>query len=78
VFYIADILTQGVIFCTKTLTVTENGNITKTPLSHSTRGHPGVSTPPSQISIKFGIQHLWTNITTCVFYFLHIGSHSVF
>jgi hypothetical protein len=46
--------------------------------SHSTRGHPGVSTPPSQISMKFGIQHLWTNITTHIFYFLHIGSRSVF
>jgi hypothetical protein len=28
-----------------------------------------VSTPPSQISIKCGIQHLWTNITTRILLF---------
>jgi hypothetical protein len=27
---------------------------------------------------QIGIQHLWTNITTRIFYFLHIGSRSVF
>jgi hypothetical protein len=48
---------------------------------HSTPNHPArrqLSTPPSKISMKFGIQHLWTNITTRIFYFLHIGSRSVF
>jgi hypothetical protein len=39
------------------------------PPSHSTRGHPRVSTPPSQISMKFGIQYLWTNIITHIFLF---------
>jgi hypothetical protein len=58
-----------------------SGSMTCDPMSlkcHSTRGHPRVSTPPSQSSMKFGIQHLWTNITTQIFYFLHTGSRSVF
>ena len=31
---------------------------------HSKSNHPVVYTPPSQIFIKFFLQHLWTNITT--------------
>jgi hypothetical protein len=47
---------------------------------HSTPNHPArrqLSTPPCKISMKFGIQQLWTNITR-IFYFLHIGSRSDF
>jgi hypothetical protein len=50
-------------------------------MRHSTPNHPArwqFSTSPSQITMKFVIQHLWTNITTRIFYFLHIGSRSVF
>jgi hypothetical protein len=39
---------------------------------HSTPNHPArrqLSTPPSEISMKCGIQHLWTNITPLFFIF---------
>jgi hypothetical protein len=47
------------------------------PESFHARSSRGVHPTVSDFK-KFGIQHLWTNITTHIFYFLHIGSRSVF